>query len=134
MPTRSTGPAFSRGAMSGSRRSFSHMSSITEALAGLDAAVATVGAIDRDGLPVTELLESLDRLETARRHATACACDAAAAVDRRDERALGGRSHRVIADVLRISPADAKRRINDATQLCPRTERLLPEDRDDGVR
>lgn len=97
------------------------MGSITEVLAGLDAAIAAVGALDWDAAPVPELLEGLDRLETARRQATACAYDAAAAVDRRSEDALGGASHRILADVLRLSPGEAKRRIRGAAQLAPRT-------------
>jgi hypothetical protein len=87
------------------------MHSIGDVLGGLEAAVAAVGALDWDGLPVAELLAALERLETARRRVTVCAYDAAAAVDRRDEQALGAKSHRVIADVARVSPGEAKRRI-----------------------
>ena len=96
------------------------MSSTADVFAGLDAVVAAVGAVDWDGLPVTELLAALDRLEVARRCATACAYDAAAAVERRDEQVLGATAHRVIADVLRISPGEAKRRIRQAARLAPR--------------
>ena len=97
------------------------MSSITDAFDALDAAVATVVALDWDGTPLTELLEALDRLETARRRATACAYDAAAAVDRRGEQVLGAQSRRVIADVARVSLAEAKRRIRLSGRLAPRT-------------
>jgi hypothetical protein len=97
------------------------MSSVTDALAALDAAVAAVVALDWDGIPVAELLAALDRLETARRRATAGAYDAAAAVDRRGEQVLGAKSQRVVADVARISPAEAKRRIRQSGRLAPRT-------------
>jgi hypothetical protein len=97
------------------------MSSIADVFAQLEAAVHAVGALDWDALPVAELLEHLDRLETARRQVTACAYDGAAAVDRREEQALGGPSHRIIADVLRVSPGEAKRRLGSAAQLAPRT-------------
>jgi hypothetical protein len=97
------------------------MSSITDAFAALDAAVAAVVALDWDGIPVTELLEALERLESARRRTTACAYDAAAAIDRRDEQALGAKSHRVIADVLRVSLGEARRRISRSGRLAPRT-------------
>ena len=117
--------------MSQCRRSFSNVSSIAEVFALLDRAVEAVGAVNCEALPVAELFEYLDRLETARRRVTACAYDGAAAVDRRDERELGGRSERLIADVLRISPAGVRRRIDGANQLAPRTtltgQQLAPE-------
>jgi len=53
------------------RRSLSIMRSITDVFAQLEAAVQAIGALDWDALPVAELLENLDRLETARRQATA---------------------------------------------------------------
>ena len=98
----------------------SNISSITDVFAGLDAAVAAVGELDLVALPLSELVEVLDRLETARRCATALAYDAAAAVDQRDEQALGAKSHRIIADAVRVSPAEAKRRIHSAGRLAPR--------------
>jgi hypothetical protein len=97
------------------------MSSISDMWARLDAAVEAVGTVDWDGLPVTALLESLERLETARRRAAACAYDGAVAADRRDEQTLGARSTRIIADVLRISPGEAARRVKAGAQLAPRT-------------
>jgi hypothetical protein len=97
------------------------MSSITDLFAALDEAVTAVGAVDWDGLDVPALLEALDRMETVRRRAAACATDLAAAVGRRDEEALGGPGRRIIADVLRVSPGEDRRRLRDAAQLCPRT-------------
>lgn len=97
------------------------MSSIADVFAGLDAALAALDAVDWDGLSLTELFEGMSRLETARRRAAARACDTAAAVNRRGDQALDGISHRIIADVLRVSPGEARRRIRDANQLAPRT-------------
>jgi hypothetical protein len=68
------------------------MSSITDVFAGLDAAVAAVGELDLVALPLAELVEVLDRLETARRRATAFAYDAAAATSRRSEPRVTGSS------------------------------------------
>jgi hypothetical protein len=107
------------------------MSSITAVFAGLDAAMSAVADLDWDALPVADLLEALGRLETARRRAAACAYAGAVAVDRRDERDLGGRSHRIVADALRISPGEARRRIRSGAQVSPRTtltgQRVPPE-------
>ncbi|MCW1957845.1 MAG: HNH endonuclease [Mycobacterium sp.] len=97
------------------------MGSIADVLTELEAAASDLSGADWDGLAVAELLEALARLETVRRQATACAYDAAAAVDRRDQRALGAVPHKLIADIVRVSPREAKRRIRMAGQLCPRT-------------
>ncbi|MFM9033089.1 MAG: HNH endonuclease signature motif containing protein [Mycobacterium sp.] len=106
------------------------MSSINEVFVRLDEAVEAVGAVNWDALEVADLFACLDRLETARRRVTACAFDGAAAVDRR-EKELGGRSRQILADVLRISPAAAKRRVQGSAQLAPRTtltgQQLPPE-------
>ncbi|MGI9123213.1 MAG: 13E12 repeat family protein, partial [Mycobacterium sp.] len=92
---------------------------VTEALASLDAAVQAVGALDWDALTVREQLTAMGELETARRRAAACSHDLTAAVARHDEQSLGGVRHRVIADVLRITPALSRRRLRDASQLTP---------------
>jgi hypothetical protein len=94
---------------------------IADAFAALDTALEVVGALDWDGMPVRERLESLARLETSRRRATACSSDLVGSIGHAEERALGGIRHRVIADVVRISPAEARRRLRDAAQLQPRT-------------
>lgn len=92
-----------------------------EAFTALETAVDAVAALDWSALDVGQQLRALNRLETVRRKATACSCDLAAVVDRCDEALIGGSAHRVIADVLRIRPAEARRRIRDAAQLAPRT-------------
>ena len=97
------------------------MSSIDEALTALDAAVQLVGALDWDSLPLRERLAALDRLETVRRRACAASLDLVGSVQRSGDPALGGATARVIADVVRISPTEARRRIRDAGQLQQRT-------------
>lgn len=97
------------------------MSSTTDAFDALDAAVQAVGALDWDAMPIPERLESLDRLETIRRRAAATSLDLVGSVERSREPALGGAVAKVIADVVRISPTEARRRIRDAGQLQHRT-------------
>jgi hypothetical protein len=91
------------------------------ALDGLDTAVRAVGALDWDTMPIRERLKPLDRLETIRRRATATALDLLGFIDRSRDPALGGAVAKVLADVVRITPTEARRRIRDAAQLQPRT-------------
>lgn len=94
---------------------------VAEAFTAAEAAVEGLGALDWDSLPIRERLEALDRLETLRRKAAACSLDLVGSVDRSKEPALGGAAAKVIADVIRVSPTEARRRIRDASQLQPRT-------------
>ena len=94
---------------------------VAEAFTALESAVQALGALDWEKLPVGELLEALTRLETARRQTTACANDLAAVIEHCDEQALGGVAHRVMADVMRTTVSEARRRTRDADQLRPRT-------------
>jgi len=94
---------------------------VCEAFAALEAAVEAVGALDWGGLAAGPQLEALERLETIRRKATACSYDLAAVVDRDEAKVLGGVAHKVIADVLRVTVSEARRRTRDAAQLAPRT-------------
>ena len=107
--------------MSGPRRNVSNMSSITEALGGLHAAIDAFDEVDFAALGVRDLLKSLDGLETACRRAVAIAHTGAAAVGRNDRDALKAAPHALLADVLRITPAAARRRLRDAARLGGRT-------------
>ena len=93
----------------------------SNAFSALDVALQTLGGLDWNVLPVADLLKALERLEIARRKATACACDLAAAVQKSDEAALGTVAHKVMADVMRTTVSEARRRTRDAEQLAPRT-------------
>src|SRR5512133_3415846 len=97
------------------------MSSTTDAFAALDAAVQAVGACDWDTQPIRERLDALDRLETIRRRTAATSLDLLGSVARSKDPALGRATARIIADVLRITPTEARRRIRDTEQLHPRT-------------
>jgi len=90
-------------------------------LSALDAAVEAVGALDWDSLPVLERLEALEHLETARRKQMACSYDITQSLHRTNDGTVGRTLPRVIADVLRITPAEARRRLRDAAQLTGRT-------------
>lgn len=95
--------------------------SAEEALSGLHAALDAVGDVDFDSLSVRDLLESLDGLETACRRAAAVAHTGAAALARHDKDRLKAAPHALLADVLRLTPATARRRLRDAARLGPRT-------------
>lgn len=94
------------------------MSSIVEALAALDAAVVAVASADLDQLSAAERYDVVQRLEDARRRQVAIGSTM-----------LGQLEHVegwppvpvVLADVLRVSRAEARRRLRDADQLRPRT-------------
>ncbi|MGH3635173.1 HNH endonuclease signature motif containing protein [Mycobacterium sp.] len=87
----------------------------------LDAAVARVGELDFDNYAPAVRLRALQRLETARRQQAVPGHDIIASLDKEDRADIGGPVHKVIADWLRISPAEARRRLRDARQLAPRT-------------
>jgi hypothetical protein len=98
------------------------------ALEAFDGAVESLAAADVESLSVRERLESLDRLETVARILRSRSCAIAGSLERRGDSALGGACAKVIADVVRISPTEARRRIRDAGQLAPRTTQVLPAD------
>lgn len=95
--------------------------SVAGAFTAVEFAVEGLSALDWDSLPVRERLEALDRLETIRRKAAACCLDLVGSVDRCGASALGGVPAKVVADVIRISPREARHRIRDAAQLQSRT-------------
>ena len=94
---------------------------VAEAFAALDAAVQTVGALDWDALPAGERLEALDRLEIATRSQRASSHSITSSLDRNDNGEIGRILPRVIADVLRLSLSESRRRLRDARQLSART-------------
>jgi hypothetical protein len=95
--------------------------SVAVAFTALESAVQALGALEWEKLPAGELLKALARLETSRRQATACAYDLASAIEHCDDRALGGVAHKVMADVMRTTVSEARRRTRDAAQLRPQT-------------
>jgi hypothetical protein len=94
------------------------MSSIAVALDALEAAVELLGAADIEELPAPDRFAALARLETAIRRQVAISHDQTCHLEQYEgcpPVAI------VLADVLRISRAAAKRRVRDAEQLAPRT-------------
>jgi len=94
---------------------------VAAAFTALESAVQALGALEWEKLPAGELLKALARLETSRRQTTACAYDLAAAIEHCDDRTLGGVTHKVMADVMRTTVSEARRRTRDSAQLRPQT-------------
>lgn len=94
------------------------MSSITEVLAALDDAVDALRTADFTVLTLRQRYDALERLETTRRRQVAIGSTLVHGLEDADG---WPPVHRAMADVLRISPGEAKRRIRVAAQLMPRT-------------
>ena len=86
----------------------------------LDAAVAAIAELDLDALTPAIRLRALERMETSRRRQVAVSHDVIAGLAKEDPADVGGPIHKVIADWLRISYAEARRRLRDVEQLSPR--------------
>jgi hypothetical protein len=93
---------------------------LAAALDALDAAVAAIGELDFDNYQPPVRLRALERLETARRLQAVTGHDIIAGLANEDRADIGGPVHKVVADWLRISCAEARRRLRDAQQLAPR--------------
>lgn len=100
-------------------------------LDALDAAVAVLAGLDFEALAPAVRLRALERMETARRRQIALSHDVIGALAREDPADIGGPVYQVVADWLRISYTEARRRIRDAQQLSPRLtltgQQLPPE-------
>lgn len=86
----------------------------------LDAAVTAIDELHFENLAPAVRLRALERLETARRRQVVVSADVVASLATEDPADVGGPVHRVVADWLQISCAEARRRIRDAEQLTPR--------------
>ncbi|KDE98904.1 maturase [Mycolicibacterium aromaticivorans JS19b1 = JCM 16368] len=93
------------------------MGSIDAVLEALDDVVEALAAVDLDVLDPPQRFAVLARLETARRRQVAVSH---AVVGRLEQFEGCPPVPITLADVLRISPREAKRRIRDAEQLAPR--------------
>ncbi|HUH69485.1 MAG TPA: HNH endonuclease signature motif containing protein [Mycobacterium sp.] len=112
-------------------RSIAVPAEVAAKLDALHAAVAAVGELNFDGLQAPVRLHVLEQLETARRRQIAVSHDVIAGLEKEDPADVGGPVHKVVADWLRISCAEACRRLRDAKQLSPRLtltgQQLPPE-------
>ena len=97
---------------------------VSEAVDQINAALDVLTGLDLSGLSATDLVGVAERCETlVRRHRVVCG-DVAVALSRREAADLGGAPHKVLADWLRITPAEARRRVSLAEPLAPRTTLL----------
>ena len=90
----------------------------------IDAALDVLFGVDLSGLSATELVGLAERCETLVRRQRVVCGDVAVALSRRDVAELGGAPHKVLADWVRITPAEARRRVALAEPLAPRTTLL----------
>jgi hypothetical protein len=104
---------------------------MASAFDALDSAVATIRGLTFDHLAPAVRLRALERLEIARRQQAVVSHDIIEGLSKEDPADVGGPVHKVVADWLRISPAEARRRLRNAEQLASRVtmtgETLLPE-------
>ena len=88
------------------------------AVATLTQCVDALADIDPAGLGIAEQLGLLDVLETTRRRLTAVSHTVALAAAKSDAPTVMAKA---IADAIRVSPAEVRRRLRDAEQLAPRS-------------
>ncbi|GBG35738.1 HNH endonuclease signature motif containing protein [Mycobacterium montefiorense] len=93
---------------------------VDAALDMLDAGDAALGNVNFDALSPAVRLHVLERMETSRRRQIALSHDVIAALSHEEPAVVGGPTYKVIADRLRISYAEARRRVRDAEQLSAR--------------
>ena len=96
------------------------LAEVTAALDMIDAGIARCRELNLDKLDPAVRLRTLERLETSRRRQVALSHDVIAGLTKEDAADVGGPIHQVIADWLRISYAEARRRIRDVEQLSSR--------------
>jgi hypothetical protein len=106
-------------------------SEVAVAFEALEAAVKAIGELDFDSMTPAVRLRALERLETSRRRQVAMSHDQIAGLAKEDPARIGGLLHKVLADWLRISCAEARRRIRNAAHLTFRStltgQQLPPE-------
>src|SRR5947209_3800062 len=106
-------------------------SEVVAAFDALEAAEARIRELNFDVLSPAVRLRALERIETGRRRQLAWSYDVIAGLAGEDPADVGGPVHKVVADWLRISPAEASRRLRDVRQLSRRLtltgEELPPE-------
>lgn len=104
---------------------------VSAALDELHAATTKVAGLNFGAFAPAVRLRALEQMETARRRQVAVSHDVIAGLADEDPADIGGPAHKVVADWLRISYAEACRRLRDAKQLSPRmtlTGQELPPD------
>jgi hypothetical protein len=104
---------------------------VSRVLDALDTADAALSALDVEVMSPPLRLHVLEHMEAARRRQAAIGHDIIASLAQEEPTAVGGPLYKVIADRLRISYAEARRRVRDAQQLAAHTtltgQELPPE-------
>lgn len=93
---------------------------VSAALAAQDAADAAIQALNFGALSPAVRLRVLERMEASRRRQIAVSHDVIAGLAAEEPADIGGPVHKVVADRLRISYAEACRRLRDAKELSGR--------------
>lgn len=93
---------------------------MSAALAAQDAADAAIQALNFGALSPAVRLRVLERMEASRRRQIAVSHDVIAGLAAEEPADIGGPVHKVVADRLRISYAEACRRLRDAKELSGR--------------
>ena len=94
---------------------------VVEPFAALDTATDQIADLDWTTMDPHVQLRALERLETAIRRQRAISYTITERLTHHDPTTIGGQPHKILADRLRISYTQARRRINSATQLAQRT-------------
>ncbi|WAJ46990.1 HNH endonuclease signature motif containing protein [Mycobacterium sp. Aquia_216] len=95
-------------------------SEVSAALDTLDTGDAAIRGLNFDVLTPAVRLLVLERMEASQRRQIAASHDVIASLAKEDPADVGGPVHKVIGDSLRISYAEARRRLHDAEQLSER--------------
>ncbi|MGO8771879.1 MAG: HNH endonuclease signature motif containing protein [Mycobacterium sp.] len=93
---------------------------VAAAFDAFEAAEARIRELSFEALSPAVRLRALERMETSRRRQLAWSYDVIASLDEEDRADVGGPVHKVVADWLRISCAEACRRLRDVKQLSKR--------------
>ena len=96
-------------------------SAVSAALADIGVALDVLADVDLAALGAEDLIRLAGCCETLARRQSVLGGDIAVQVGRREISALGGVPHKVLADWLRITPTEARRRATLAEPLTPRT-------------
>jgi hypothetical protein len=99
---------------------FSNADEVRTKLDAFNAALTGVLELNVNRLEPTVRLHVLAEMETASRRQAAWSHGVIGSAAQEDPAELGGAPHQVIADYLRISYTEARRRIRDVAQLSPR--------------
>lgn len=94
---------------------------VSAALDSMVAALDTLAGVDLASLPADDLIGLAERCEHLHRRQIVLRDDLSHHVHRRDVGELGGAPHKVLADWLRITPAEARRRADRVEPLSPRS-------------